>query len=40
MKQYKIGEFSKYLGVTPDFIKYYEQFDLIFPNINEGKVKI
>lgn len=39
MKQYKIGEFSKYLGVTPDFIKYYEQFDLIFPNINEGKVK-
>lgn len=39
MKQYKIGEFSKCLGVTPDFIKYYERFDLIFPNINEGKVK-
>lgn len=39
MKQYKIGEFSKYLGVTPDFVKYYEQFDLIFPNIQEGKVK-
>ena len=29
MKDYRIGELSKYLGVTPDFIKYYEKEGLI-----------
>ena len=29
MKNYRIGELSKYLGVTPDFIKYYEKEGLI-----------
>ena len=28
-KLYRIGEFSKYLGVTPDFLKHYEQNELI-----------
>lgn len=28
MKKYKIGEFSKYLGVTADFVKYYEQLNV------------
>lgn len=30
--RYKIGEFSKYMGVTPDFLKHYEQFGLIQPS--------
>lgn len=29
MKNYRIGELSKYLDVTPDFIKYYEKEGLI-----------
>ena len=29
MKNYRIGELSKYLVVTPDFIKYYEKEGLI-----------
>ncbi len=29
MKQYRIGEYAKYLGVTPDFLKYYEQMGII-----------
>lgn len=29
MKNYRIGELSKYLGVTPDFIKYYEKEGMI-----------
>ncbi len=35
-KQYKIGEFSRYMGVTPDFLKHYEQYDLIPPAISEN----
>ena len=29
MKQYRIGDFAKYLGVTPDFLKHYEDLGLI-----------
>ena len=29
MKQYRIGDFAKYLGVTPDFLKHYEELGLI-----------
>ena len=37
--QYKIGEFSKYMGVTPDFLKHYEQYGLIQPNISESNYR-
>ena len=37
--QYKIGEFSKYMGVTPDFLKHYEQYGLIEPNISESNYR-
>ena len=29
VKQYRIGEYAHYLGVTPDFLKHYEQMGLI-----------
>ena len=29
MKQYRIGDVAKYLGVTPDFLKHYEELGLI-----------
>ncbi len=29
MNKYKIGDFSNYLGVTPDLIKHYEKYDII-----------
>ena len=29
IKQYRIGEYATYMGVTPDFLKYYEQFHLV-----------
>ena len=29
MKLYRIGDYAKYMGVTPDFLKHYEQFRLI-----------
>lgn len=36
MKQYKIGEFAKMLGVTPDFIKHYESYGLLQPSVSES----
>ncbi len=33
---FKIGEFSRYMGVTPDFLKHYEQFRLVEPVIAEN----
>ena len=29
MKQYRIGDFAKYLGVTPDLLKHYEEMGII-----------
>ena len=29
MKQYRIGDFAKYLGVTPDLLKHYEDVGII-----------
>ena len=29
MKQYKIGEYAKYMGVTPDLLKHYEELGVI-----------
>lgn len=34
--RYRIGEFSKYLGVTPEFLKHYEQYGLIPPSTSES----
>ena len=31
MRQYRIGEFAKYLGVTPDLLKHYEELGLLKP---------
>ena len=31
MKEYRIGEFAKYLGVTPDLLKHYEDQGIISP---------
>lgn len=33
-KKYKIGEFAKNLGVTPDLLKHYETFGLVKPTIS------
>ena len=29
MPMYSIGDYAKYLGVTPDFLKHYEQFRIV-----------
>ena len=31
MRQYRIGDFAKYMGVTPDLLKHYEELGLISP---------
>lgn len=33
---YRIGEYARYMGVTPDFLKHYEQFGLITPRVAEN----
>ena len=35
MKQYRIGEYAKYLGVTPDLLKHYEELGLLKPGRTE-----
>ena len=35
MRQYRIGDYAKYLGVTPDLLKHYEQHGLIQPEKTE-----
>lgn len=35
-KPYRIGEYARYMGVTPDFLKHYEQFGLITPRVAEN----
>ena len=35
-KPYRIGEYARYMGVTPDFLKHYEQFGLITPSVAEN----
>ena len=32
MKQYRIGDYAKYLGVSSDFLKHYEEQGLITPS--------
>ena len=33
---YRIGDYAKYLGVTPDFLKHYEQFRLVSSETREN----
>ena len=35
-KSYRIGEYARYMGLTPDFLKHYEQFGLVTPRIAEN----
>ena len=35
-KPYRIGEYARYMGVTPDFLKHYEQFGLVTPRVAEN----
>ena len=34
MPMYRIGDYAKYLGVTPDFLKHYEQFRFVTSETN------
>ncbi|MDO5378576.1 MAG: MerR family transcriptional regulator [Clostridia bacterium] len=36
MQQYRIGDYARYMGVTPDFLKHYEQYGLITPSVTEN----
>ncbi len=36
MKDYRIGEFAKYLGVTPDLLKHYEDQGILRPSRSES----
>ena len=36
MKEYRIGEFAKYLGVTPDLLKHYEDQGIITPSRSDS----
>ena len=36
MEQYRIGDYAKYLGVTPDLLKHYEDAGLIKPDRSES----
>ena len=36
MKQYRIGDYAKYVGVTPDFLKHYEEMGIIQSNRSES----
>lgn len=35
-RHYRIGEYARYMGVTPDFLKHYEQLGLITPSVAEN----
>ena len=34
--RYRIGDYARYMGVTPDFLKHYEQFGLVTPSVGEN----
>lgn len=36
MKQYRIGDYAKYLGVSPDFLKHYEELGILSPSRSES----
>ena len=35
-RQYRIGDFAKYMGVTPDFLKHYEEQGLVHASHRNG----
>ena len=34
VSQYKIGDYARYMGVTPDLLKHYEQHGLVTPEVS------
>lgn len=36
LPQYRIGDYAKYMGVTPDFLKHYEQFRIVSSESKEN----
>lgn len=36
MERYRIGDFARELGVTPDFLKYCERKGIITPQVEEN----
>lgn len=36
MREYRIGDYAHYMGVTPDLLKHYEQFGLVTSNTREN----
>lgn len=40
MKTYRIGEFSKIIGISSRNLRYYEDLNLIFPDRDEGNQRI
>ena len=36
MKQYRIGDYARYLGVTPDLLKHYEEMGILEPQRSES----
>lgn len=36
---YRIGDYTKYMGVTPDFLKHYQKFGLIKPIVQENRYR-
>ena len=36
MKAYRIGDYAKYMGVTPDFLKHYEDLGILSPSRSES----
>lgn len=36
MKEYRIGDYAYYMGVTPDLLKHYEQFGLVSSSAREN----
>lgn len=36
MREYRIGDYAHYMGVTPDFLKHYEQFGLVTSKTREN----
>lgn len=38
-KHYRIGEFAKRMGVSPHFLKYYEESGILKPDTHENRYR-